>query len=273
MTDSSAAKASDDQTSASPGQIRPTGQLGSLDTPAIPRMGAESGYQLISDEEVPPLRASGIVCLILGLLSFWATVAWQMLIIPILAIIFGVIAMRKWGEVRPAGTTAAAIGLVLASGFGAAGIAIPAMKQNTLGQQAEYFGRQFLELCGEGETELVLELQKPAKNRQLGSMDLEKAYSEDAVAAQQMEAASEGLASTIAEFGPDIEWELAQPVRVFFKYGIEKADTYWIDPSGKVTQTVQVLMEWHPNEVDGTGQWHVSLFQYHRELIVAPSVL
>lgn len=267
MTDSAASD------SAAPPTESQTGQLGSLDTPAIPRMGAEAGYQLISEEEIPPLRASGIVCLILGLLSFWATVAWQMLIIPILAIIFGVVAMRKWGAVRPAGTSAAAIGLALACGFGAAGIMIPAMKQNTLGKQAEYFGREFLELCGDGEIELALELQKPAKNRQLGTMDLEKAYSEDDIASQQMESAADGLPNTIAEAGPDIEWELAEPVRVFMKYGTEKADTYWIDPSGKITQKIQILMEWHPNEIDNTGQWHVALFQYHRELIVAPSIL
>lgn len=248
-------------------------QTSVLDSPAIPRMGAESGYQLVSEEEVPPLRASGIVCLILGLLSFWATIAWQMLIIPILAIVFGVIAMRKWGNVRPAGTSVAVIGLLLASGFGAAGIMIPAMKQHTLGNQAEYFAREFLELCGNGEKELALELQKPVQNRQLGTMDLEKAYAEDAVAREQMEESSGGMIDTVMAAGPDIQWELAQPVRVFFKYGIEKADTYWIDPSGKIGQKIRILLEWHPKEDGNTGQWHVALFQFHRELIVAPSIL
>lgn len=244
-----------------------------LDSPAIPRMGAEAGYQLISEEDVPPLRASGIVCLIFGMLSFWAAVAWQMLIIPILAIVFGVIAMRKWGDVRPAGTTAAVIGLLLASGFGALGVMIPVMKQQTLGKQAEYFAHEFLELCGNGEKELALELQKPVGNRQLGTMNLEKAYEEDEVAREQMEGASGGIVDQIIAAGPDVDWQLAQPVRVFVQYGTEKADTYWIDPSGTIDQKVQILLEWHPDETNDTGQWHVALFQFHRELIVAPSVL
>ncbi|TWT98929.1 hypothetical protein [Neorhodopirellula pilleata] len=250
-----------------------SGSTSLLDSPAIPRMGAEAGYQLVSEEDVPPLRASGIVCLILGMLSFWAPIAWQMLVIPALAIVFGVIAMRKWGNVRPAGTSAAVIGLLLASGFGTAGVMIPAMKQQTLGKQAEYFAREFLELCGNGEKELALELQKPVQNRQLGTMDLEKAYSEDEVASQQMEEASGGIIDNVMEAGPDIEWKLAQPVDVFVKYGVEKADTYWIDPSGKIDQKIQILLEWHPDETNNTGQWHVSLFQFHRELIVAPSIL
>ncbi|CAN0488274.1 unnamed protein product [Hapterophycus canaliculatus] len=104
-------------------------------------------------------------------------------------------------------------------------------------------------------------------------MDLKKAYSEDDVANKQMEESEGGMIDTIAEAGPDIQWELAEPVRVFFKYGIEKADTYWIDPSGTFKQKIQILLEWHPNEEDKTGQWHVALFQYHRELIVAPSIL
>lgn len=247
--------------------------IGSLADPAIPRMGAESGYQMISEEDVPPLRTSGIVCFIFGLLSFWALVAWQMLIFPVLAIIFGTIAMRKWGRVRPAGTTIAVIGLILASGFGAVGVAMPVLKQRTLGKQAEYFASEFLELCGKGEVELALELQKPFQNRQLKTMDLEKAYESDSIASSEMEEAGDSMVSTIHELGPNIDWKLAEPVRVFYKYGVEKADTYWIDPSGEYDQKVQILLEWHPNDQDQTGQWHVAQFQLFRELIVAPSIL
>jgi hypothetical protein len=268
MTDSSATETTDRETGSSSQSSE-----GSLSHLAIPRMGAESGYQLVSEEEVPPLRTSGIVCFIFGLLSFWAIVAWQMLIIPIIAIVFGCIAMRKWGKIRPAGTTVAVIGLVLASGFGATGVMIPMMKQRTLGKQAEYFAREFLELCGDGEVELALELRKPARNRQIASMDLKKAYSEDKVASTEMENAESGMIETVREAGPDIDWQLAQPVRAFYKYGVEKVDTYWIDPSGKVDKKIQVMLEWSPNEEEQTGQWHVSMFQFYREMIVAPSVL
>lgn len=272
MPDSSATETSNRSSNSSAASDPKTKSRG-LNNLSVPRMGAESGFQLVSEDEVPPLRASGIVCFILGALSFWATVAWQMLIIPVLAIIFGVIAMRKWGNVRPAGTTVAVIGLVLASAFGAIGIMLPAMKQQTLGKQAEYFAHEFLEICGDGEIELALELQKMAPNRQLATMNLKEAYAEDDIASSEMEEAGNGLIDDLSEAGPDIEWELAEPTRVFFKYGIEKADTYWIDPSGRVKNKVQVLLEWHPNEGEQTGQWHVALFQYYREMIVAPSIL
>lgn len=251
----------------------PESSRGGLNNLSVPRMGAESGFQLVSEDEVPPLRASGIVCFVLGALSFWALIAWQMIIIPVLAIIFGIIAMRKWGSVRPAGTTVAVIGLVLASVFGAVGVMLPTMKQQTLGKQAEYFAHEFLELCGEGEMELALELQKRAPNRQLANMNLKEAYAEDDVANSQMEEADNGLFETISAAGPDIEWELAESARVYFKYGIEKADTYWIDPSGKIKGKIQVQLEWHPNEDERTGQWHVALFQTYRDRIVAPSIL
>ncbi|MBB3207561.1 hypothetical protein FHS27_003386 [Rhodopirellula rubra] len=241
---------------------------------SIPRMGAEVGYDVATDDDVPPFRTSGLVCFILGLLSFSATVAWQMLILPIAAIIFGVIAMRRWTGQRPAGTTVAVIGLLLASGFGAAGVAIPMAKNKTMGDQAVYFAGEYLELVGRGDTELALELRKEARNRQVNEMNLQKAYAEDPIARETMENESENaMIESIRKAGSDIPWELAEPPRVFVKYNNERVDTYWVDPSGRVKDKIQILMQWTPNEKTNTGEWHVNLFQVARELIVAPSVL
>ncbi|MCM2373445.1 DUF4190 domain-containing protein [Aporhodopirellula aestuarii] len=241
---------------------------------AIPKMGAEVGYEVLSDDDVPPFRSSGLVCLILGLLSFSALVAWQMLVLPIAAIIFGLVAMRKWTGQRPAGTTAAVIGLILATGFGAAGITIPLAKNRTMGNQAVYFAKEYLELVGRGDAELALELRKEARNRQLTEMNLKQAYSKDPIAKESMEAEGDnGLIDIIQAAGPDIPWELAEPPRVFVKYNMERVDTYWVDPSGRVKEKIQLLMQWSPNEQTKKGEWHVNLFQIARELIVAPSIL
>jgi len=242
---------------------------------SIPKMGAEVGYQVVSEDEVPPFRASGLICLVLGLLGFSALVAWQMLILPIAAIVFGVIAMRPWQGRRPAGTTAAVIGLVLASGFLAAGFTIPFAKKSTMGGQAEYFAREFLELVGNGDIELASELQKEARNRQVKEMNLIKQYQEDLIAREQSDEgpSNGGATDQISAAGPDIPWELAQSPRVFVKYNTEKVDTLWVDPTGEVGEKVHVELQWTPNEETGKADWHVTSFHFHRELIVAPSIL
>ncbi|MFG0255225.1 MAG: hypothetical protein ACF787_09010 [Rhodopirellula sp. JB053] len=240
----------------------------------VPRMGAEVGYEEASDDDIPPFRTSGVVCLILGMLSFAATVAWQMLILPLAAIGFGVFALRKWSGQRPAGTTVAVIGLLLACGFGAAGVTIPMAKRKTMGDQGVYFAKEYLKLVGRGDYELALELRKEARNRQVSEMNLQKAYAEDPVARESMETVTEsGLVESVKQAGPDIPWELAEPPRVFVKYNNERVDTYWVDPTGKVKDKIQVLMQWTPSEKTGKGEWHVNLFQVARELLVAPSVL
>jgi hypothetical protein len=242
---------------------------------SLPKMGAEVGYQVVSDDDVPPFRASGLVCFVLGILSFWATIAWQMLIIPFAAIIFGIVAMRKWQGQRPAGTTVAVIGLLLASFFGATGLTVPLAKRNTMGKQAEYFAREFLELAGRGDVELVAELRKEARNRQVKGMNIKEAYEKDQIARASLEegSSSDSVVNEIRLAGPNIQWELAEPVRVYMYYGMERADTYWIDPSGTIKEKVQVELQWTPDDANNVGHWHVNLFQYWRELLVAPSVL
>ncbi|TWT55893.1 RnfABCDGE type electron transport complex subunit D [Allorhodopirellula solitaria] len=241
----------------------------------LPKMGAEVGFQVVSDDDVPPFRASGLICLVLGLLSASAMVAWQMLILPLAAIAFGVFALRKWSGRRPAGTTAAVIGLLLASCFAAGGLTIPLAKHRTMAGQAEYFARQYLELIGRGDTELALELRKQARNRQVESMNLKEAYRRDEVAKTEMEREEEQNMEmdSIQLAGPNIPWELAQTSRVYMHYGQERVETVWIDPTGKIEEKVRVELQWTPDERNGLGNWHVYMLSYYREVIYAPSVL
>lgn len=241
----------------------------------LPKMGAEVGFQVVNDDDVPPFRASGLVSLMLGLLSASALIAWQMLVLPVAAIGFGIFALRKWTGPRPAGTAAAVIGLVLASCFGAGGLAIPLAKRATIGKQAEFFARQYLELMGKGDIELVAELRKEARNRQVSSMNLRELYKKEALAKTDMERAesqnSEQEAIQLA--GPNIHWELAEPSRVFSYYGMERVETIWVDPSSTVKEKVVVEMQWAPDDENNVGNWHVNNFHFYRELIYAPSVL
>lgn len=241
----------------------------------LPRMGAEVGFQVVNDDDVPPFRASGLVSLLLGLLSASALIAWQMLVLPIAAILFGVFALRKWTGPRPAGTTAAVIGLLLASCFGAGGLAIPLAKRATVGKQAEFFARQYLELIGNGDVELASELRKEARNRQVASMNLKELYRKEALAKSETEPEenrnSEQDAIQLA--GPNIPWELVERPRVYSYYGMERVETIWFDPSGKLTEKVVIELQWSPDDKNNIGNWHVNNFHFYRDLIYAPSVL
>ena len=53
-------------------------------------MQAEAGYEV--DESAAPLRISGFLCLIFGLLSFAAILGKPLLVFPLIAFLFGMVA-------------------------------------------------------------------------------------------------------------------------------------------------------------------------------------
>lgn len=112
--------------------------------PTVPRMQAEAGFEL--DDSAPPLRVSGFICLIFGVLSFFCTLGQPLLVLPLIAIVVGMFALRRSGGQTPVGTRAAMLGMILAAGFGACGLFIPWMKTMTLGRQAEKFSRDYMEV-------------------------------------------------------------------------------------------------------------------------------
>ena len=136
-------------------------------------MSAEAGYGAV---ETAPLRISGFLALILGLLSVLSLLGPALLVIPILTLFFGFFALRKYDGPVPVGVRPAIIGLVLAAGFGACGFFLPWMKTMTLGSQAEYFARQYLEVVARGELELAMELKKNYANRYMHNMSLKQHY-------------------------------------------------------------------------------------------------
>lgn len=245
-----------------------TPTTGSTFEDLIPRMRSESELEVIV-EDVPPVRPSGFISLFLGVASFAAPIGRPALILPALAIVFGLFALRKREGLRAVGTTPAIIGLILASFFGACGIAVPWMKSKTMGDQATYFASQFLELASRGEESLVKELQREFRNRHITTTKLDEVYQDESAESAE---AGPGIYDQIFEAGPDVDFVLDRPVQVFQRYGNEKVDTVWTDRSGKIKQPVQIEMQWI-KDPDGNGQWHVSLFQFYREPIYAESNL
>lgn len=239
--------------------------------PTIPRMRAEAGFEL--DDSAPPLRVSGFICLLFGALSFLSILGQPMLVLPLVAIVFGVFALRRSSGRTPVGTRPAMLGMVLAVGFGSCGLFIPWMKTVTLGGQAEKFSRDYMEVVARGEDEFAMELRKDYVNRFPDTMSLKQHYSMSENSRRALEEfKAESLNATIRDRGPNAEWVLDRPIRVYYSYGREHAEVVWVDPTGDTTAKVQFFLEYRPDN-NGNGQWHVDLVQSYRELIVAESIL
>ncbi len=240
--------------------------------PLATRMGAEAGYDI--DELQAPVRFSGFVCILFGLLSVFCLLGRPLLLLPLAAILFGAIALRRSDFGVPVGTMAAKIGLLLAVGFGACGFFLPWSKVQTLGGQAEFFVKQFLELTGKGEWELVAELQKPYKDRFLPTMPLKEFYVVNTTAAENLVQMREnGVLEELHKQSEFTDWQLSQTPRVFTRWGRQMVDTLWVDKSGTNNQTLQVELEYIVDKQTDIGHWHVTLCQYHRERLVAESIL
>ncbi len=239
---------------------------------AVPRMAAEAGYGV--EDTPPPLRVSGYLCLIFGLLSVFAVVGPAALVLPILAVVFGVAAHRRYGEQVPVGLGAAKVGLVLAAGFGSCGVFLPLTKSMTLGAQAEKFARDYVQVVARDELELAMELRKNYVNRFPATMPLQAHYalnenSEDGL----VEFRQDGINAQIRKRGPDAEWRLKRPVRIFSHYGRQQAEVILENLSEEKASDLYMLLEYKVDHRNGDGQWHVDRVTFNRDPIVAPSIL
>jgi hypothetical protein len=235
-------------------------------------MAAEAGYGV--EDTPPPLRVSGYLCLILGVLSVFAVVGTAALVLPILAVLFGLFAHRRYGEQVPAGLRAAKVGLVFAAGFGACGLFVPMLKSMTLGAQAEQFARDYVEVVAHDELELAMELRKNYVNRFPTTMPLPAHYTLNENADRSMEEfRQDGVNAQILNRGPGAEWRLTRPVRIFNYYGSHKAEVTLQDPSGGKATELYMLLEYQVDHRNGDGQWFVERVMFNTEPIVAPLVL
>lgn len=236
-------------------------------------MSAEGGFDL-NEEDVAPLRFSGFLALLLGLASVLALVALPMLIIPVLAIGLGLFALRKYEGTKPVGITAAKIGLVLAAGFGSCGFFIPWFKTMTLGGQAEYFARQYLEVVARGDLELAMELKKSHYNRFMDTMSLKKHYEINEFAAKALQKfRDDGISDALQRLGPDAEWQVYRPTRVFYSGRKDRAELILVNYDSEVPMRVYLMLIYQIDKDTGVAQWHVDECVRYNERIVAEAVL
>ena len=239
------------------------------DDHSLSGMGAEIGYE--EDAATEPARISGFFALIFGLLSALAFMGIPLLILPVLGIVFGMIALRRCDGKPPLGTGAAKVGLILAVGFGVFGVAVPWMKVRTLGAQAKRYSLQYLNLVAREEDMLALELRKRPSMRLPDSMSLADFYESNPKGQKALAVFRQMPINTdIRRIGPDFPWQLDKPVRVDHHFGRQQVEVVWRGPSE--LERFQFFLEYQVDS-EGVGQWHVETFQVYRELIVADKIL
>ena len=232
-------------------------------------MGAESGFD--PEDSSVPLRISGFISLLLGLISWVTITAVAAIVIPIMGFAFGLFALRSSGSKasgsgKPTGTLAARLGMILAVGFGACGLALPMLKTRTLGEQAKQFSLRYIDVVNRGYDEVGIELKKEHRNRFSKEMPLEDHYAGQESSQQALgEFRGDGANAIIRSQRHDAPWVLDRPIRVYLKYGIDRADVIWKSEDGK---RIHFFMQY---QIDGNdvGQWHIGHCQPYRELIVA----
>ncbi len=240
-----------------------------MDT-TVPQIHAETGFE---SDESPPLRVTGFICLVCGILSIFSPIGRGMLIFPVLAFVFGLIALRRSDGPPPVGRRPAMLGMLLAAGFGMCGVMLPFLKSETLGSQAERFSRYYLEVIALGQDEFALELNKDYVNRFPETMSLkEHYYANDQSLQRFTEFRDSSVNEMIRQRGPGAPWVLDRPVRVYYSYRREHAEVVWMDPTGEVESKILMILEYRVDS-KGQGQWNVANAMPLTQRYVADSIL
>ncbi len=225
---------------------------------STPMMSAEGSHEV--EVEATPVRVTGFVALLLGLISFSAVLGASLLVIPVGAIVLATIALRPYRGERPIGYLAAQIAIFCAVLFAVWGISERHFKARDLGGQAERFAGEWLRLVGQGELELAVELQVHPTRRQPASMPLKDYYQRSETARGLMDQfrEQEFIPELIAA-GSQPQWVLDREPHSYTLYGRELTRTVWRDVTGRISALVKVEMEYFGSPRVDSPAWKVEL--------------
>ena len=222
-------------------------------TPAM-TVGSEAEWL----SESRPMRVSGLLALLLGLFSFTALFGAPMMIVPVLAIVAGLVALRPYTGLEPTGYRMAKVALVLATLFGVWGTATRQFKHRTLADQANGFAIRWLELLAQGDIEVALELKKYPAQRQSATMSLPEYYrSSTEGTAFLQEFRENDTAVQLIDAGDTVRWEPFRATESYQFNGRQLTTTYWKDQTGSVNTPIRLTMEYLPPTADTPAQWLV----------------
>jgi len=224
---------------------------------STPAMTAEGEMAMLIDS--PPIRMTGFIALLLGLISFAAVLGQPLLVFPVLAIVLALIALRPYSGPRPTGYLAASIGLFCAILFGSWGITERALKLKFMGDHATVFAADWLDLLARGEVEMAAQLQTDPTQRQPDSMPLTEFYRDSEQGKQSMASFRENTnISSIIYASTAAKWKLARGPAYFTDYGRQITATGWKDEAGIVDKIIKIEMEYIPPKNAQPAQWQVT---------------
>ena len=225
---------------------------------ATPAMSVEESLELTAN--ATPVRVSGFLALALGLASFVAVFGESLIIVPVVAVALALLAIRPYREERPVGVIAGYIGIFCAMLFGCWGVSERYFKTRMMSQQATRFASDWLQLVGQGDLELAVELQVHPSRRQPESMPLADYYQrgESAIAVMK-QFKEQDLIPQLIELGTKPKWELSRPPKVYTQFGRDMTLTVWKDTTGVFTRPVKVVLEYLQGASSDKAQWKIEL--------------
>ena len=242
-----------------------------------PTMGAETGYGV--EEQPQPIRPSGFIGLLLGVASALCLLGRPLLFLPILAIGFGLFALRPSGEWRPIGRGPAKLGMILASLFGACGFFMPWFAQRSVGDEAVYFAREYLHLIAQDDFEMALEMRKTPVDRLPKSLSLRQHYAEIRAQAKYNTEAEgpdiideyegESVVLDLRERGADTEFKLINTPRLYERWQEPHVETVWQVVGKPLQYNIVVTMAYGLKAETNERTWYVKKTQYDEEQPVA----
>ena len=146
--------------------------------------------------------------LLLGLASFLAMSSLLLLVVPVLAVLIALFALRQIATSDGAfiGRTPAVIGLAAALLFASIAIATVVSRNHMLQSQAKAFGDAWVELVREGDLDRAHQLHLPSDGRQLPGTSLARFYNISETARDLRDAFfREALARQIIDLDPQVK--------------------------------------------------------------------
>ena len=222
------------------------------------------------EEAVRPFRVSGLISLVLALVSGAALASSSLLVLPVMAILAGLIALRpaKDKALQPSGRALAVCGIGLALLFGSWSYAYFSMKRSFLTERSRQFAEDWLVVLRHELPQMAFELTLPAGSRQLSTMPLAEYYSpKNPPAYEQFDAfQTRPLAAAVINAKTDPEWEFTGVIGSYHQYISDYTVLRFEDKTGtigpiQVTLSCSRGLDSEGNIAPGEPfQWHVSDF-------------
>lgn len=221
-----------------------------------PVMSAEGETEMLIDPR--PIRYSGFLSLMLGLLSVFALFGQPMLVFAVFAIVIALYALRPYSGPRPVGYLAAIAGLACAVLFSTWGITERSFRYQFMSDRAAVFAGDWLRLMADGDYELACELQLPPSSRQSATMPLNQYYRESEEGKQGMKSFRENPTVTeLIQGGSQVQWRMVRQPTYTTQNNRHLTSTVWQDDAGKVKSMIEVGLEYFPPEKGEIGQWTI----------------